>query len=130
MKEKTVFKHVALHSNNREKSDLFFRKILALDLFKTFDLSKELSKQIFNIDEEVKVDVYSNEDSYFEIFITKHYKKADTFEHVCVEINDLNDFLKRCKDYNINPIVVKRGDKKLIFVKDFSNNLYEIKYKG
>jgi len=47
----TKTKHVALHYSNRKQAKTFFLKILDLQFSKTFNLSKELSNEIFNINE-------------------------------------------------------------------------------
>ena len=128
MKEKTVFKHVALHYKDRKQAEDFFTKILGLPLLKTFSLTKELSDEIFGINEEVTIDVYANEDSYFEVFITQNQTKHG-YEHVCIEVNNKDEFIERCKQQGIEPKFVKKGDKTLLFIKDHANNLYEIKHR-
>ena len=120
--------HIALQYSDRKKADIFFNKILGLNLIKTFTLSKELSNDIFDIKEEVIVDVYSNKYAYFEVFIT-NIETQYNFEHTCLEVENIEEFLKRCKKYKIEPKYVKKGDRFLLFIRDFSNNLYEIKEK-
>ena len=126
MVEKTNIQHVALQYNNRKQAEIFFSKILGIPLTKTFTISKELSDKIFKIREETIVDVYSNEKAYFEIFITKTQINHG-YEHIGIEINDKEEFLKRCKNNNIEPIFVEKGEKILLFVRDFAGNLFEIK---
>ena len=120
--------HVALQYYDRKQAEIFFNKILKLPLKKTFTVSKELSNIIFEINEEVTVDVYGNEEACFEVFITK-IKTKYRFEHTCIKINDKNEFIKRCNKYGIKPIFVKKGVKTLLFIKDFAGNLFEIKEK-
>lgn len=128
MKKETKTLHVALQNSDRKQAEIFYKKILNLQFNKTFSLSKELSNQIFKIYEEVTVDVYCNEESYFEIFITKT-KNQIGFNHICIKIEDKKDLIKRCKKYNIDPLFVKKGEKTLLFIRDFSDNLFEIKEK-
>ena len=123
---KTV--HAAFQYSDSKQAEIFFGKILNLHLNKTFSLSKELSNEIFKINEEVTVDVYCNEKSYFEVFITKT-KNQNCFNHVCIEIDNKQDLIERCKKYNIEPLFVKKGEKTLLFIRDFSDNLFEIKEK-
>ena len=126
MKREIKTLHTALQYSDRNKAKIFFNKILGLELKKTFTLSNELSNQIFGINEEVIVDVYSNEKAYFEVFITK-IKTKYNFEHTCIEIDNKIDFIDRCKTYGIEPIFVKKGEKTLLFIKDFSGYVFEIK---
>jgi catechol 2,3-dioxygenase-like lactoylglutathione lyase family enzyme len=120
--------HIAILYSDRKKAETFFIKILGLKFNKTFTLSKELSNNIFNINEEVSVDVYRNNDSYFEVFITK-LRTEHSYEHICIEVDDKEKFVKTCKKYKIKPKYVKKSDKYLLFIRDFSGNLYEIKEK-
>jgi hypothetical protein len=126
MNEKTILHHVALQYFDRAKAEIFFTKILNLTLKKTFILNKELSNNIFGIQEEVIVDVYSNKDCYFEIFITKRKTKY-SYEHISIEVSKLEEFIKKCRKYNIKPMFIKKGEKTLLFVKDYVGNLFEIK---
>jgi len=128
MKERTIIRHTALQFDDKQKAELFFTKILGLNLEKSFTLSKELSNEIFGIAEEVTAYVYADENTYFEIFITQK-KPRPGYEHTCIEINDKEAFIERCKKYDIKPLFVKKDERTLLFIKDYSGNLYEIKDK-
>jgi hypothetical protein len=126
MDEKNIIQHVAMQYKNRKQAETFFTKILGIPFIKTFTVSKELSDSIFGLKEEVIVDVYSDEKAYFEIFITK-IKRKHGFEHIGLEIKDKEEFIKRCKSYDIEPLYVKKGEKILLFIKDYAGNIFEIK---
>ena len=128
MNEKTVLHHVALQYSDRKKAEIFFTKVLDLTLKKTFTLNKDLSKNIFGIIEDVIVDVYSNKGCYFEIFITK-IKTKYNYEHISIEVSSIEDFIKKCKEYNIEPMLIKKDGKTLFFIRDYAGNLFEIKEK-
>ena len=51
MTEAVKTKHIALLYSDRKKAELFFNKILGIELSKSFTLSEELSNKIFNISE-------------------------------------------------------------------------------
>jgi len=127
MAECALFNHVALQCNDKEKAEIFFKNILGLTLKKRFTITKELSEAIFGINESVDVEVYGNNETVFEIFIFQTEVKHG-YGHVCIEI-DKKEFLYRCKQYGIKPIVINKGEKNLLFVKDFAGNLFEIKEK-
>lgn len=128
MTEETKILHIALQYKDRKQAEIFFTKVLKLNLIKTFDLSKELSNQIFGKNEDAIVDVYANDYSCFEIFISKTLINHN-YEHTCIEIKDKEEFINRCKKYGIEPFFVKKDLKKLLFIKDYAGNLYEIKEK-
>jgi hypothetical protein len=126
MNQKTAIKHVGLQYKDRRSAETFFVDILGLKFKKSFSLSKDLSKSIFGISEDITVDVYANNESYFEVFITDQITKYH-YEHVCIEIESKSKFIEKCKKYGLKPIIVKRDLKTLLFIKDFSGNLYEVK---
>ena len=128
MNPTTKILHVGIQYDDRKSAETFFTKILGLKLKKSFTLSKELTKNIFGIFEDILIDVYENEESCFEVFITDKITKY-RYEHICIEIENIDDFISNCKKYGIDPIFVKKGLKTLLFIKDFSGNLYEIKEK-
>jgi hypothetical protein len=123
---KTEIQHIALNYSNKKKADIFFKEILGLKIIKSFAISKELSKQIFNIIEACEVVVYGNNSALFEIFITKNKSKI-VFDHICIKVENIEDFIENCKKHDLQPNFINQGDKKLLFVKDFSDNLFEIK---
>ena len=50
-----------------------------------------------------------------------------SYEHVCIEAEGKKEFIDRCKRYDIELLIVKKGGKDLLFVRDFSSNLYKVK---
>ncbi len=120
--------HVALHCTDRTQAKVFFTKVLGMKQEKTFTLLPALSKAIFDIGEGVDVDVYSNDTARFEIFCT-HQMPSPGYRHVCIEVSNKNDFIERCKQYGLEPLIIPKNGKTLLFVHDFSGNLYEIKEK-
>jgi len=123
---KTIVQHLALQYKNKKQADIFFKKILGFSSIKNYIVSKELAKQIFNISEEVKVFLYGNDSIYFEVFITKQ-KQLHVFNHICIKIDDKIEFFNKCNECKLKPYYVDKEDKKLLFLRDYSNNLYEIK---
>ncbi|MCK5259295.1 MAG: VOC family protein [Thermoplasmatales archaeon] len=128
MAEGALLNHVALQCNDKEKAETFFTEVLELPIKKKFTVSRELSEAIFGIDESVDVEVYDNNETRFEIFITQTEEKRG-YGHVCIEIDNKKEFIDRCKQYGIKPMFITKGGKNLLFVRDFSGNLFEIKEK-
>ena len=128
MAEGTFLNHVALQCNNKEKVETFYTKVLGLPIKKKFTISRELSRTIFSIDKSVDVEVYDNNETRFEIFIAQTDEERG-YMHVCIEIDNKKKFMDRCKQYGLKPMVMNKGGKNLLFVRDFSGNLFEIKEK-
>ena len=129
MDRRTLLDHVALQCNDKEKAEIFFTEILELPMKKKCDIPAGLSKTIFGIEENVEVEVYDNDKTRFEVFITPLVEKHD-YEHICIEVNSKKEFIERCEKYDIKPIIIQRDNKNLLFVKDFSGNLFEVKEKS
>lgn len=123
-----MLRHIGLQYKSKEDAETFFNKILGIPIQRTFTISHELGKSIFGIEEEVGVEVFGNDDVVFEIFIGDATKKF-SYEHICLEVPDKEEFISRCKNYGIEPKIVRKGNKDLLFIRDFSGYLYEIKEK-
>ncbi len=126
MGEEVLLNHVALQCLNKEETEIFFTKILGIPKVKNFTISEGLSESIFGINKRVEVEVYDNGKTRFEVFIGQS-NRTPGYEHICIEVEDKKGFIDRCKKYGREPLIVKKEGKDLLFVRDFSNNLYEIK---
>ncbi len=121
-------RHVALQCSGQEKAEIFFAKILGIPKAKSFTLSEGLSAALFGLPSSVEIDVYDDGNTCFEIFITPDTTKA-AYGHTCIEVNDKQAFVDQCKKHDLEPMIIKKEGKDLLFVKDFSGNLFEVKEK-
>ena len=128
MEKKTVLNHVALKCNDEKEAKTFFSDVLGLPLSKKFELSGDLSKAIFGINDNVDILVYDNDETRFEVFIGDVGKKHG-YEHTCIEVDDKKKFIERCKKHEIEPLTIKKEGKDLLFVRDYCGNLFEVKEK-
>ncbi len=124
----TTLNHIALEYKNKEEADIFFIEILGMKQIRTFSLSEDLSGKIFRIKNKVDVYVYGNDERIFEVFITGKTKES-SFEHICLDVKSKTDLIKKCKQFNLEIIRFEKDKKEYLFIKDFSDNLYEIKEK-
>ena len=128
---KTYLHHIALQYADKEKAKIFFKDILNLQLKKTFSITPELTNSIFGIneiEEDIEILVYEDGETRFEIFITDAESKS-IFEHVCICVDSKEKFIEQCEKHGLKPWKVQKNGKNLLFVKDFSNNLFEVKEK-
>ena len=128
MKAKTTLHHVALRCSDKQKAEIFFTKILGLTRAKSFTISDDLSCSIFGIKKSVEIEVYEDGTTRFEVFIDSTGQKTG-YEHTCIEVSDGEEFVSRCNKYGIEPALIKKDGRDLLFVRDFSGNLYEVKEK-
>ena len=123
-----ILRHVGLLCGSEENSDIFYKDLLGLTKSEPKKLPRELSKAIFNIDSELVMINYQDENSHFEIFITGGSRgNSRQIAHVCIEVDNLEVFLEKCRSLNLDVARIPKGDKTLTFIKDFDGNLFEIK---
>lgn len=122
--------HIAVASNSEVDSDKFFINLLGLRKARSFNVSADLMEQFFGVKKEQQLIRYENNDLSFEIFITDDISKSkDIFTHVCLVIEDRDEFVKKSLSMGYTTIKVPRkdGDGYYLFIKDSYENLYEIK---
>lgn len=123
-----ILRHVALTCSSEKNSDRFFKNLLGLEKLEPKILAKSLSKSIFNVDAELLMINYRGKDIHFEIFITADSKSSNKqIAHVCIEIDDLHTFLKKCRDLDVEVSRIPKGNRTLTFIRDFDGNIFEIK---
>ncbi len=123
-----ILRHIAITCSSEEKSDKFYKSLLGLQKSDPKTIPSDLSKALFDINSELKVINYLNDFLHFEIFISRHKTSAiRRIEHVCLEVDDLAEFLEKCRTLQVKIVQVPRGDKLLTFVSDDDGNLFEIK---
>lgn len=122
--------HVGLTCSSEEKADCFYEGLLGFKKLDPEFLPNEMSTAIFGQDAGVKKIYYAGESFRFEIFV---YSNGDynsrLFDHVCFEVENLEEFLGKCHRNKVDIIRVPKGDYLVTFIKDFDGNLFEIKGK-
>ena len=126
MAKEINIQHVAVECSDQQSSDRFFTTTLGIPKIKSTILSKELSAAIFGINKNVPIEIYDNGKTRFEVFINTTRSKP-TYNHICIEMDNKSDFITQCKQQGLDPFFVEKEGKQLLFVRDFSNNLYEVK---
>jgi catechol 2,3-dioxygenase-like lactoylglutathione lyase family enzyme len=123
-----ILQHVALTCSSEKNSDRFFKNLLGLEKSEPKILARFLSKSIFNVDAELMMINYRGQKVHFEIFIAGHpMNGCGQIEHVCLELNNLESFLTKCRDLEIEVSQIPKGDRTLTFIRDYDGNLFEIK---
>jgi catechol 2,3-dioxygenase-like lactoylglutathione lyase family enzyme len=120
--------HVALASSSEEKADRFYQGVLGLKRTRTVSVPANVMNTIFGLDQECKKTDYEDGGIRFEIFFTGQ-KGPRTIrpDHVCLEVNNLESFLKTCEAMKVEIIRVAKGESIVIFIKDYDGNFFEIK---
>ena len=123
-----ILRHVALTCSSEKNSDRFYKDLLGLEKSEPNNLPISLSKAIFNVGSSLTMIHYHNEQIHFEIFVTgQPVKNSRQVEHICLEVDDLQIFLGKCRDLNIEISQIPKGDRTLTFIRDDDGNLFEVK---
>jgi len=123
-----ILRHVALTCSSEKNADRFFKNLFGLEKSEPKILPRPLSKAIFNFDSEPMMINYRGKQVLFEIFITGHsMSSGQQMAHVCLEVDNLQDFLKKCRDLDVEISQIPKGDRTLTFIRDYDGNLFEIK---
>ncbi len=120
--------HGAVGASTEEKADIFFRELLGLNRVKASSLNRDLAERIFQVDADCRLMLYGNEDFTVEVIVTDPLPaQKKTFSHFCLEVEDRDRFIDRCREKGLEVNPVPKGDALLYFIRDFDGNLYEIK---
>ena len=125
-----LLQHAGLTCSSEENSDKFYKDLLGLKKSEPKILPSDLSKAIFNLDAELHMINYMDENIHFEIFVTNQPSAAQRpIDHLCLEVDDLTGFIKKCRRLQVEVALIPKGDKTLTFIKDFDGNLFEVTQK-
>jgi catechol 2,3-dioxygenase-like lactoylglutathione lyase family enzyme len=123
-------KHVGLVSGSEKNADKFFGELLGLKKAEPKTLPAALSQALFDVNSDLIVINYQNDQVHFEIFISGAYKSSQRpIQHVCLEVDDLPSFLQKCRSLDVQILQIRKGDSQLTFISDYDGNLFEIKKK-
>jgi len=123
--------HHGLTFRSKEESDKFFIDFLGLEIKHSFTGEKWLMKECFGVDKDIEIIHYRNEEALLEVFINDNVsEKKDKIVHICIEVDDRDSLVDKAAAIGIESIVIPRKDSEkgyYLFIRDSSNNLYEIK---
>ena len=123
-------RHAGLTCSSEENSDKFYKDLLGLKKSEPKILPSDLSKAIFNLDAELQMINYMDDNIHFEIFIANQFNTPqDRIDHLCLEVDDLTGFIEKCRRMQVAVALIPKGDKTLTFIKDFDGNLFEVTQK-
>ncbi|MBI9039182.1 MAG: VOC family protein [Bacteroidales bacterium] len=120
--------HIALTVSDVEEVKNFYTDILEMEELKNFVLNKELSQKIFNTPEDTSAFFMQKNDLFLELFICNE-KLKQGFNHTCISVNDREAIVKKAESRDYECIKIKREFSNLIFIKDKSGNIFEVKEK-
>ena len=123
-----MLQHVAVTCSSEKTADRFYKNLLGLEKTGPKILPASLSMAIFNVNSELLVINYLGESVHIEVFITGlAADRKRQIEHVCLKVDDLQSFAKKCDELDLEISRIPKGDRILTFLRDYDGNLFEIK---
>ncbi|MEA3489526.1 MAG: VOC family protein [Candidatus Omnitrophota bacterium] len=122
-----MLEHVGITINEENDIQAFYKDLLGLKEIKKFNLNKGLSGKLFGINNTVSVTLFSNDDLLIELFLTDK-KQNPVYNHICISVQNRDDIIKKAKFTGFSVTNIKRQSKDdILFIKDNSGNIFEIK---
>lgn len=118
--------HIALSVIESSEVDSFYLGVLGANVMHHFSLNKELAGQIFGIQREIPVTLVQKDDLFMELFVDPQQHPRD-FRHICISMDDRTKLVEKARKKDYECVQIKRNDKELVFIKDKSGNIFEIK---
>jgi len=118
--------HIALSISHQEDINDFYKEVLGMEEFRSFKIKESHAGRIFGIKKEVPVIQLKSGKLMLELFITKDAVKH-AFDHTCVSVNDREAMVEKAIRKNYEVIRIEREDFDLVFVRDKSGNIFEVK---
>jgi len=121
-----MLEHVGLTVFDRSEIKAFYQSLLGLGLQYDFTMPADLSENLFGIPKQTRVYLLSKGNLKLELFISKR-KTPRNYTHICISVENRKAFIQKAKQKGYECTVVRREKSDLFFIRDKSNNLFEIK---
>ena len=117
--------HIAITINLSDEIINFYERILGMEQERNFVLDKTLSTKIFGVNGNLPVYLMKREDFVLEIFIYK--QNLQSVNHLCIFVENRENLIKEVQKKGYETIIIEREQPDLVFIKDKSGNIFEIK---
>jgi catechol 2,3-dioxygenase-like lactoylglutathione lyase family enzyme len=125
-----VIRHIGLTCKREKEADLFYQDLLGLKKIGQKQVPAELAKKIFGIELPLRILNYADDKIHFELFVNPQNEgdARPRVDHCCLEVPDRNQFLEKCRRLKVETQEIRKDDgARLVFIKDFDGNRFEIK---
>ncbi len=127
-KEIKMLNHIGITINDISEIKNFYIDVFGLEIKRNFILEASISDKIFNIKKDTEVTLVGKDDFTLELFLDK-VKNEHTFQHICIIFEDRKQVIKKAHNSNYSCTIIKREPFDIVFIKDNSNNIFELKQK-
>ncbi|MFO7843837.1 MAG: VOC family protein [Bacteroidales bacterium] len=119
--------HIAITVTGSDEIINFYQRILGMEEVRNFVLDKSLSAKIFGVKENLPVYLMQKDDLVLEIFIYKQNQQP--VNHLCISVENREKLTKELQEKGYETIIIERKQPDLVFIKDKSGNIFEIKQR-
>ena len=120
--------HVALNITDPEEIESFYCEILGMSEIRHSVLDKNLAREIFGIEKETTVFQLQKNEILLEIFVRPE-RFENGFSHICISISNREEIANKADQNGYSCVHLKRGNSDMIFIKDNSGNIFELKQR-
>ncbi|MCF8228383.1 MAG: VOC family protein [Bacteroidales bacterium] len=120
------FQHMAMSCRDKEEINGFYIDVLGFELEKSFEINNELSARIFHIDKSADVFLLKNGNVRLEVFLNREDQQP-TYRHICISVNEREKIVEYARQKNYTVERIERDKFDLIFIRDNSGNIFEVK---
>ncbi|SRR6056297_113956 len=122
-----MLEHIAITVNGSDEIINFYQNILGMEEGRNFVLDKSLSAKIFGVNKNLPVYLMQRDDLVLEIFIYK--QNLQSVNHLCISVDNRENLTKKLQEKGYETIIIEREQPDLVFIKDKSGNIFEIKQR-
>jgi len=120
--------HVAISIISVDEIVNFYQNILGMKHLRDFILNKNLAFDIFGINTDIPVYLLNKGNVTIEIFVVGQ-ASCEKVNHICFSMKDREMIYQKALEKKYECIKIERDSSDLIFIKDKSGNIFEIKEK-
>jgi catechol 2,3-dioxygenase-like lactoylglutathione lyase family enzyme len=123
-----MLNHIGITIKDSSEIKNFYQDILGMEIIRQFAINKELSDQVFQINQETEVCLMQKDDLVFELFVIEKPISMQ-YNHICIDVLYRDNLIESAKSKNYSCVIIPRKNCDLVFIKDKSENIFEIKEK-
>ncbi len=118
--------HIALTIADHKEIKNFYQEILGFAEIRSFILHKDLAREIFGIGKESRVFHLQKDVLFLELFLMPE-RFAHVYNHICISVPDREAIVNKAIRDGYACTRVRREYSDMIFLKDKSGNVFEMK---
>jgi catechol 2,3-dioxygenase-like lactoylglutathione lyase family enzyme len=123
-----LIEHIGIINKQEEEAVEFYQNLLGLEKIKESSVPPELSGQLFNLFQEIRMLVFASGNLKIEVFLIPGFTlPSPNISHFCLQIPHFPELLERLRQAGTKVIAGQHGGKTVYFAEDFSGNRIEIK---